>query len=226
MQLFECDVCGQAIFFDNVNIDGSITTFSPEQADQWEVGVKTDLYGGRLNATVSYYAITVSNVVRQDPNRVSFYVQDGENFSRGVEASVAAAPLPGLQLTAGFSHNVSEVVVTDDAAFAGRRPEGAGPATLVNAWASYRVPRGVLQGIGLGFGGNYASENLITNTVATGIFTLPSYTILNASVFYSVGAYRLAVKVDNLANKEYFGGWTTVEKQMPRRLAVSAGFKF
>ena len=72
----------------------------------------------------------------------------------------------------------------------------------------------------------YASENLITNTVATGIFTLPSYTILNASVFYSVGAYRLAVKVDNLANKEYFGGWTTVEKQMSRRLAVSAGFKF
>jgi iron complex outermembrane receptor protein len=50
--------------------------------------------------------------------------------------------------------------------------------------------------------------------------------ILNATVFYNAPKYRLALKLDNLTNKEYFAGWSTVEKQMPRRLAASFAYKF
>ena len=209
-----------------VQDDGSTKTFSPEHANQWEAGVKTDLLKDRLTATLSYYEITVSNVVREDPDRVNFYIQDGENYSRGFEASITAAPIAGLSLIAGYSHNESEVTRTDNPEYRGRRPEAAGPQDLVNGWISYRITGGALEGLGVGFGGNYASENLTLNRASTGQFTLPAYTVLDASVFYETNAYRLALKLNNLADEEYYKGWNTVNPQAPRSATANFSYKF
>ncbi len=38
----------------------------PQQANQWEAGVKVDLFNGRLNLTASYYDIEVDKLVRDD----------------------------------------------------------------------------------------------------------------------------------------------------------------
>jgi iron complex outermembrane receptor protein len=83
-----------------------------------------------------------------------------------------------------------------------------------------------LKGIGIGLGGNYASENLITSSLATGDFYLPEYTVLNSSLYYDAKQYRVGIKVDNLTDKEYFGGWSTIEKQLPRRVSANISFKF
>jgi iron complex outermembrane receptor protein len=91
---------------------------------------------------------------------------------------------------------------------------------------SYTFKAGKLQGFGAGIGGNYASENLITSSLATGDFTLPSYTVINSTLFYNASKFRIALKADNIADKEYFGGWTTVEKQMPRRYSASVTVRF
>jgi iron complex outermembrane receptor protein len=88
------------------------------------------------------------------------------------------------------------------------------------------LPIEKLKGLGVGFGGNYASENLITNSAPTGKFVVPAYTILNATVFYNSKGYRLALKVDNLSNERYWKGWTTLEPQMPRRVSASIAVKF
>lgn len=204
--------------------DGSTKSFDPEQANQWEAGVKTNLLNGRISATLSYYDITVSNVVRQDPNRVNFFVQDGENYSRGIEFSVAASPIDGLNLLAGYSYNDSEVTKTDNANYLGRRPESAGPENLFNFWSSYKFNSGSLEGLGIGAGLNYASENKILNRASTGTFTLPSYTIVNASVFYDTDAFRIDFKIDNLTDKEYYKGWSTINPQLPR--VIKAGFTY
>lgn len=206
--------------------DGSTITFSPEKANQWETGVKTNLLDNKLTATVSYYNILVSNIVRPDPNRVNFYIQDGENYSRGFEVSITAAPLPGLNIIAGYSHNESEITKTSNDAYRGRRPESAGPEDLLNGWISYHVTDGSLQGFGAGFGGNYASENLIMNRATTGVFTLPSYTIFDAAVFYNTGSYRIDLKVNNLTNEEYYKGWSTVNPQQPRSITAGFSYKF
>lgn len=205
--------------------------YKPQQANQFEGGVKLDALNHKLNFTASYYDILVTNMTRQvsgkgeDGNDYNYTIQDGSQKSRGIELDVAANPITGLNIIAGYGYNNSKMVESA-ANIKGRRPTGAGPEHLGNFWISYTTTGGKLQGLGAGFGGNYASENLITNDLAPGIFTLPAYTIFNASVFYQAKAFRLAVKVDNLANEEYFGGWTTVEKQLPRRLSASAAFRF
>ncbi len=204
--------------------DGSIESFEPERANQWEFGAKTSLMNDRIIASASYYNITVSNIVRQDPDRPQYSIQDGEQYSRGVEFSLKAAPVNGLNISAGYSHNVSEYTVTSTAGLEGRRPEEAGPSDLFNGWISYRFTSGSVKGFGLGFGGNYSSENHIINRSTTGRFTLPAYTILNASLFYDAKTYRIDLKMNNLTDEEYYKGWSTVNPQQPR--AVTAGFTY
>ena len=212
---------------DNLETGESRTlVFDPERAKQFEVGTKFNLLNNHVSATLSYYDIQVSNIVMQDAENPFNLVQDGEQYSRGFEASLTASPFEGLNLIAGFSHNNSELTESDQVDFLGRRPESAGPETLANFWASYRFTQGNLEGFGLGFGGNYASENMIFNRQTAGVFTLPSYTILNASLFYNVDKFGINLKLNNLTNEEYYTGWSTINPQRPRNFAASLTYNF
>ena len=199
-------------------------TFEAEQANQFEVGTKLNLLNNMVSATLSYYDIKVENTVLQvGPEQ---YVQGGDRYSRGFEASVTANPVQGLNVIAGYSYNDSKLTTAaegDD--FDQKRPESAGPKNLVNLWASYRFS-GALDGFGLGFGGNHASENKIFNRNVGGAFTLPEYTVINASAFYNVDAFTITLKLDNITDKEYYKGWSTVNPQRPRIFAANVTYNF
>lgn len=199
-------------------------TFDPEHATQFEVGTKLNFFNDRLFATLSYYDIEVENIVLGSGFEAT---QDGTQYSRGFEARITASPVDGLNLVAGFSHNNSEVTeaaANDD--FLGKRPESAGPENLANLWASYKFKEGLAEGFGIGFGGNYASENMIFNRNLGGTFTLPSYTVFNAAVFYDVDKFSINLKLNNLTNEDYFNGWSTINPQAPRNFAAALTYKF
>lgn len=205
----------------------SVRALEPEQANQFEVGTKLNLFGDKLSATLSYYDITVDNrALRIDTDANNyFYTQNGEQVSKGFEASITANPLEGLNIIFGYSYNDSELV-EGAADFKGKRPESAGPMNLANLWASYRFAGGALDGFGLGFGGNYASENMIFNRNLGGAFTLDEYVILNQSVFFDTKDFRITLKLDNIANKEYYKGWSTINPQNLRSLSANFTYKF
>ncbi|WP_167598617.1 TonB-dependent receptor [Leeuwenhoekiella sp. ZYFB001] len=211
-------------------VTNSVTTnraLDPEHANQFEAGTKFNLLNGRLSATLSYYDIQVKDrALRIDVDATNyFYTQDGTQESKGFEASFIANPIDGLNIIAGYSYNDSEL--TEGAAdFVGLRPESAGPQNLANLWASYQLTSGTLDGLGFGFGGNYASENKIFNRNLGGTFTIPEYTILNASVFYGTPDFRISLKLDNIANKEYFKGWSTISPQNQRSLLANFTYNF
>ncbi|MGB3775661.1 MAG: TonB-dependent receptor, partial [Leeuwenhoekiella sp.] len=204
----------------------STVTFDPERAKQFEVGTKLNIVQNKLAATFSYYDIQVSNTVIELTDRPFFFVQDGERYSRGFEASLTASPFEGLNLIAGYSYNDSKLTASDQGDFLNRRPESAGPEHLINFWASYRLPERFLPGLGVGFGGNYASENMIFNRALAGVFTLSDYTVLNASVFYDVDKFSINLKLNNLTNKQYYTGWSTITPQMPRNFAAAFTYNF
>ncbi|WDF67502.1 TonB-dependent receptor [Sphingobacterium oryzagri] len=202
----------------------------PQQANQWEGGVKMNLLQNRLALTASYYNISVTNSTRgesiiRDGRPYNITVQDGTRLSRGFEIDLTASPLQGLQLIASYSYNDSEMT-NAAASVNGRRPVEAGPKNLANFWATYAIPTGLVKGLGAGFGINYASENVITNSLPTGEFTLPAYTLVNASVFYRYKQFDFAVKGNNLSDTQYFRGWTTVEPQMRRNWLGSVAYSF
>jgi iron complex outermembrane receptor protein len=222
----------QSGFTNKTGTDYKNRTFKPEDAWQAEAGVKLDLFGGRLTSTVSVYDIRVRNIIRAyvpavpDPSLPPFpQIQDGEQSSKGIEAEVVANPIQGLNIVAGFSYNDSKYTKADEDV-AGRRPGTASSPYTANWWLSYRLPSGTLKGLGVGFGGNYAGDNKIINSKSLGVFTLPAYTVLNASVFYDYAKLRFAVKTDNLTDKKYWIGYTTMNPQKLRSVVASVSFKF
>lgn len=200
-----------------------------EQANQFEAGVKLNAFDGRLTTTISYYDIQVKNLLRTDPNPLAAarlaQTQDGTQLSRGVELDVVANPFTGFNAVAGFSYNDSKLT-NADADVNGRRPATASSPVLANLWLSYRFQTFGLRGLGIGVGGNYASDNKIQNSVSLGEFILPAYTVLNASAFYDRRKFRISAKVDNLTNQRYWIGYTTMNAQKLRSFVGSVSYKF
>lgn len=57
-----------------------------ETAEQWEVGVKTELYDGRLTGSLAYFQLTKQNIATTDPTDFPlfrFSVPVGEVQTRG-----------------------------------------------------------------------------------------------------------------------------------------------
>ena len=212
------------------DLDGSnprTREFDPEQANQYEFGLKTSLYKDVISASISYYNIQVKDRVITDPNNINNSIQGGEVQSKGVEISIVANPIKGLNIVTGFSHNDAEVTKeTPGEGYLGLRPEEAGPETLVNFWANYLFTEGQLKGFGIGFGGNYASEYKTLNRANTGTFALPSYTVLNSALSYDSTKFTVSLKLNNLLNEKYYSGWSTVTPQRLRSINAGVAYKF
>jgi iron complex outermembrane receptor protein len=212
--------------------DGSnsrLKSFEPEQANQWEIGVKGNLFKERLFATISYYDIEVHNRVIGDANNFYNYLQGGKVGSKGFEFDITANPVKGLNLIAGFSHNETKNLEGNEADFygePGRVPGGQGPQDQVNFWATYKINNGVLKNLGFGLGANYASEYRVADSSVTGIFDLPSYFVMNTSLFYNADKFRISFNLNNLTDKEYYIGYWSVNPQKPRNFVLSMAFKF
>jgi len=197
-------------------------SFKPQQANQWEAGVKLDVLRHKVSATLSYYDIRVKNVTRDDPDHPGYSIQDGTQLSRGFEGEIIANPFSGFNIVAGYTYNDSKYTQANKSV-QGLRPATAGPANLANLWMSYRLVGGKMKGLGLGFGGNYGSSSYQTNT-ATFAFSIPSYTVLDATIFYDQPSYRLGLKVDNLTNEKY---WSyRLAPQNPTRVTANITFRF
>jgi len=212
---------------ENQNADGSKywAYFDPEHANQWEVGTKANLAGDKFSVTASYYNILVKDKVMPDPNNENSSIQGGEVESKGFEISVLGSPIPGMNVIAGYSYNDSNVK-KGDPTYVGYRTEEAGPKNLINFWATYKVQEGSLKNFGVGFGGNSSSRFYTLNRGGTGAFPLPSYIIMNSSLSYTEDKYSIILKLDNIANKKYFSGWSTVTPQRLRTLSISLNYKF
>lgn len=207
--------------FNNVGgSDFTGNTFKPNQANQFEGGLKFDF--NKISATFSYYDISVTNITRDDPDHINFQIQDGTQLSKGFEAELIANPIRGLNIVAGYTYNDSKYTKAN-ATIDGLRPTTAGSPRTANLWASYRLVEGPASGLGIGFGGIYGSEYYQTNTTAFK-FSIPSYTVLDASVFYDRPKYRLGLKVDNLTNEKY---WSyRLAAQNPTRITGNITLKF
>ncbi|WP_295333029.1 TonB-dependent siderophore receptor [Flavobacterium sp.] len=203
------------------------TTFDPEQANQYEFGLKTNLYKDIISASLSYYDINVKNRLMADATNPNASVQGGEVESKGVELSVTVNPIKGFNIIGGYSYNDSEVTKDNtDSGYLGLRPEEAGPKTLVNLWANYFFTEGKLKGFGLGIGGNHASEHKTLNRANIGTFALPDYTVLNSAISYNNDKFNITLKVNNLFNEKYYTGWSTVTPQRLRSLTAGLTYKF
>lgn len=227
-----------------VNADGSTDVFQPTKAVQFEGGVKTNLFNGKLNLGASYYHITVNDFTTTDPYTILFPVTIDmeESISKGFEFEINTSPIKNLNIRGSYSINDRKYTdvysekaidpITGEAGrevveFLGRRPTEAGAERLYNFWADYKFDNSSFaKNFGLGLGFNGASENLSRNNSVAGVFTIPSYMLFNASIYYNIKNFRVAVKANNFTNEIYYNGWGTVNAQAPRSFLGTISYKF
>ncbi|WP_413534083.1 TonB-dependent siderophore receptor [Empedobacter brevis] len=202
--------------------------FKPEQANQFEGGIKFELLKGKINGTASYYNIKVQDKVRSVINdkQETVSVQDGTQRSKGFEFDLIANPVNGLHLIVGYGYNDSKfeksAIDKNGNTVEGNTPAGV-PHNSANYWVSYKFNQSSLKGIGLGFGGNY-SDGYFFNDANT--IRVSGFHTMDATVFYEKTKYKLALKMNNISDKNY---WTTLSWAMPqegRTFLASLTFKF
>ncbi|GGA64507.1 TonB-dependent receptor [Flavobacterium palustre] len=181
-----------------VQSDNSVLKLDTQYGTQWETGVKFDIVRNRLNATVSYYDISVTNSTYKDA-ATNNTIQDGTQNSKGVDVEVIANPVAGLNIVAGYAFNENTYTKSSPALLG--KSLAASPKNAANIWASYTLPEGKMKGLGIGVGGNYVSDSWFETT---NTFVLPSYTLLNGALFYDQPKYRISLKGNNLLNEKYW----------------------
>ena len=212
-----------------------------------EGGIKASLLNGRLFAAIAYY----------EQERIAFDAQSPVSnqavLSEGVEIEIRYAPIDRLALVGTYSNQETEVLIPGGVTFsylgAINMPE-VDPATLFSGMiganhavgektlrggipevtasvsASYRFTEATTASVSL----TYVDE--VASSVLGGI-VLPDYTLVNASLVYANGKFKIGLYANNITDETYFRGNfpslygnNAVLPELPRNWAAEIAYQF
>lgn len=195
----------------NTGVDVSGNALPPSFINQYEAGIKNDLFNGLLSANATVYQIRNSNLAQTSllngNTNANIKELAGEVTSRGVEVDVKSKTFQGISFLAGYSYN--ETRYTQSNIYIVGSLLRYNPNHTANASAFYTVQRpGFGQGLQVGLTAFYMGERQAGRstrlTVANDAFRLielPAYTQLNASVGYVRARYAIRANLTNLLNE-------------------------
>ncbi|AQW98247.1 TonB-dependent receptor [Elizabethkingia anophelis] len=203
-------------FSANTGYDINRSTLKPTTIDQYEVGVKKNLWNNAIAVNLSAYQILYKNYYQtaelnaggqpnSDPNMKEFA---GKMRSRGVELDITGNPSKNLSLIGGISYNNSVYLDTpDNFGYVENQRIVRTPATTANLSAFYTLPK-YIKGLKIGASFYYIGDRLAgwndtkaTNNSRNGvsrIFTLKDYTTFALSMGYDWKKFSIQAKVNNL----------------------------
>lgn len=203
----------------NSGTDVNGAALPPSIIDQYEAGVKNELFNGRVSANLTVYKIINNNLAQTAPfladgvtpnNNTALKELAGQTTSNGVELDISAQPVTGLNIMAGYSYNDMRYTKTKKAK--GNYIEGDRlvntPSNTANASAFYTLQKGTLQGLKLGVSAIYIGKRIAgwNNTQGQAqnynrMIHVDGYTSLDCSAGYSFRKISLLAKVSNIFNE-------------------------
>jgi len=199
------------------------TPLAPVTGRSYEIGVKGNLFDGRLNTALAFYSIKRNGQAMEDPaypptfggelGSSCCYLDDGRITSKGVDTEVSGEIVPGWQILAGYTFN-------DNESKAGNPLYGSTvtPRHLFKLWSSYEL-KGMLSGLKLGGGLTAQSSAYIdgitrTFNAITGLydgpsvnykFTEPGHVLVDLFAQYRLNKHWSAtLNVNNVFDKKYY----------------------
>ena len=143
--------------------DRNGATLDPRNGDNYEIGLKSAFFDGRLNSAIALYEIRQDNLAERDAgqtvpgtqNQAAYRAVSGAK-TRGVDLEVNGEVLRHWQVGASYNFSSSE-----DAT--GTRINTVFPRQMVKLWISYRLS-GAFSGLTLGGGVNWQDRMYFTAT--------------------------------------------------------------
>ena len=183
------------------------TPLLPRRGEQLEVGFKYQPPGGSSYVSVAYYKLEENNLV---DFIATGQTQPGLTIeAEGVEIE-ALVRLGDVSFDFDFRHQNAEEVDANGVSL----PRPSLPDTTASLWTMWVPSAGLLEGLRLGAGVRYASQNESNGTAflaANGFAPTPNRIVTDGyTVFDALLAYRFtsgieaSINVRNLADKQYY----------------------
>ena len=173
--------------------------FTPERSKQYEVGVKGELFDGKLSATLAAYHLTKSNVLTTDPIDSNYSIQVGEQTSKGVELDIVGQITPGWNVIATYGYTDARVTRDNDLPVGNRLQNVA--ENTASLWTTYELQQGKFKGLGFGLGLYYVGDR--PGEIDKSLI-LPSYFRTDAALFYKQDNWRVGLNFKNLFDINYY----------------------
>lgn len=168
----------------------------PERFTNYEAGAKWDPRMG-LAVTAALFQLDRTNTTTPDPNNPTVSIVAGATRTRGAELAILGQLTPAWQVSAGYTYQDAHLRGNDAIRV------GQVPRHQLAVWNRYEV----VPGFGLGLGVIHQSEQwaALHNPTASPATLLPSFTRVDAAVFYDVSErLRLQLNVENILDASYF----------------------
>lgn len=218
----------------------------PTTVDQYEIGVKKNLWNNTLAVNLSVYQIENNNtyqsywyqnaagaIVTPDSNLKEYA---GKVRSRGVELDITGNPTANLSIIGGVSYNNSVYFDTPENGYVEKQRLVRTPETTANASVFYKFTNHV-KGLKIGAGAYYMGNRLggwndskstdISRNGVSRAFAVKDYVTVNASVGYEWDKFSIQGKVGNLFDTENYNVHEnySVNPITPRNYYVTITYK-
>jgi iron complex outermembrane recepter protein len=220
-----------AAFLQNAGVPS--TAAVPTTSKGYEIGVKTDFFGGRVSSTVAVFQIDQQdrlltfNTFSSGGSTLANSVQGTLDRSEGIEAELTYSPLDNWQIYA--SGSITDVYVKEAPAnysnFLGTSPE-ASVKYLANFWSRYSFRNPAVKGLWVGAGFNYTGDK--AQRLNNPRLYLPADMLYNAALGYdwTWNTTKLTATLNwkNITDEEYFPA--NQQQGLPERFVLSVVARF
>lgn len=224
-------------FTPNTGVDVDGNNLKPSVIDQYEGGIKTNLFRDRISANVTAYQIVNSNLAQTSlaNGNTNSNIKElaGEVTSKGIEVDVMTKSFYGFMIVAGYSYN--ETRYTKSNTYIVGSLLRYNPNHTANASLYYTFQKGFAKGLNLGASALYFGERMAGRSTRVTVendtyklFAIPAYTSVDLSAGYTIGKMAIRCKVSNLLNALSYNVHddNSVNPIAPRQFAATFAYKF
>jgi iron complex outermembrane receptor protein/outer membrane receptor for ferric coprogen and ferric-rhodotorulic acid len=193
------------IFLPNSQRDSNNRLIAPQRGKNYEVGIKGEHFGGKLNTSLAVFRTKQTNVPVEDTSAgllpdgsIPYRAVPGAH-SKGFELTASGELAPGWQVLAGYTY------------YAKRDKDGALleptiPNRLFRVSTSYRLP-GEWSKLTIGGSVNYQSGIYYDEYSGLGRASQGGLTVIGLMARYEFSKKLSAsLNIENLADKRYYSG--------------------
>ena len=192
---------------ENLSLSSRNADLGPEKDRTFEIGGKTQVFGGLLSLTAAAFNTEMTNARVGDPDDPFLQVLSGKQRVNGFELGASGYITQNWEIVAGYTYLESETDKSTDPTQIGKQlPNTA--RNQANLWTVYDFESGWKLGAGLNFVGERYAD--LQNTAK-----IPSYVTYDAMAAYRVfDNLTLQLNGYNLTNKYYYlnSYWSTPDE--------------
>lgn len=230
-----------ASYSNSFNLNTALDTLNhvlpPSIYNQYEAGVKSELFKGLLSLNVSAYKIINSNFPQPyypvNPKYPNAQQIGGEVTSKGIEVDLMSRIVHGFSFMAGYSYNETRYTKSQNDFYVVNSLLRYNPQHTANASVNLTILQGRLKGLSAGVIGFYTGDRVAGRSTTLvnqnyKLMPIPNFVQVDATLGYSLKSISLRMKVSNVfdALSYYVHDDNSVNPIAPRLYSVSLSHRF